>query len=264
MNSVSETTGESLRGKVGLVTGGASGIGAAVAARLVGLGVRVVIADLDGAAAAAHAASLPDGSAVAIATDVRLEADVQRAVATAVERFGRLDVVHNNAGTTGPARQLVDFDVDDFDDVLAVNARGMFLVLREACRHFQAAGHPGAIVNTASAAGLRGYRMRVAYSSSKHAVVGLTKVAALEHALDNIRVNAICPGPIETPFIASVARQWGDGDIDKGRAEMSESVPMKRLGSPDEVAALVCWLLSDEASYMNGAIIPIDGGRTAY
>jgi NAD(P)-dependent dehydrogenase (short-subunit alcohol dehydrogenase family) len=255
---------ELFAGKVGLVTGGASGIGAAVAARLTSSGAKVVIADQNGDAAADHAASLPPGSAVGIAADVSVEADVQNCLATALSEFGRLDVVHNNAGITGPAKHLIDIEVDDFDRVLAVNARGVFLVLREACRHFTAQRQPGAIVNTSSAAGLRGYRMRTPYSASKHAVVGLTKVAALEGALHGIRVNAVCPGPIETAFISSVALEWGAGDIDKGRAEMSESVPMHRLGTPTEAAALICWLLSDDASYMTGAIVPIDGGRTAY
>jgi len=254
----------SFEGKVGLVTGGASGIGGAVARRLAEYGAKVVIADLNGEAAAEHAASLPDGSAVALAADVSVEADVKACIATAVESFGRLDVVHNNAGITGPAKHLVDIEVEDFDRVLAVNARGVFLVLRESCRHFATRQQPGAIVNTSSAAGLRGYRMRTPYSASKHAVVGLTKVAALEGALAGIRVNAVCPGPIETAFISSVAREWGGGDIDKGRAEMSESVPMHRLGTPTEAAALICWLLSDDASFMTGAIVPIDGGRTAY
>jgi 3alpha(or 20beta)-hydroxysteroid dehydrogenase len=254
----------SLEGKVGLVTGGASGIGGATAECLVASGAKVVIADLKGDGAAELAASLPSGSAVGIAADVSVQEDVERCVTTALSIFGRLDVVHNNAGITGPAKNLIDFDVDDFDRVLAINARGVFLVLREACRHFTSLRQAGAIVNTSSAAGLRGYRMRTAYSASKHAVVGLTKVAALEMAENHVRVNAICPGPIETAFISSVAREWGGGDIEKGRAEMSESVPMKRLGTPAEAAALVCWLLSDEASFMTGAIVSIDGGRTAY
>ena len=249
--------------KVAVVTGGASGIGAAVARRLSTNGAKVVVADLDGDAAAAFAATLPEGLAIAAETDVSSEASVSACFATARERFGQIDVIHNNAGITGPAKHLLDIDVDDFDRVLAVNARGVFLVLREAFRYLSEE-RPGAIVNTSSAAGLRGYRMRTPYSASKHAVVGMTKVAALEGAPHGIRVNAVCPGPIETAFIASVAREWGGGDIEKGRAEMSESVPLRRLGEPAEAASLICWLLSDEASYMTGAIVPVDGGRTAY
>jgi 3alpha(or 20beta)-hydroxysteroid dehydrogenase len=249
--------------KVALVTGGGSGIGATVAARLAEGGARVVIADLDGKAAAAQATSL-GAAATAVAADVSDEADVRACIETALDAFGRLDIVHNNAGITGPAKHLLEIETADFDRVLAVNARGVFLVLRESFRHFTELGQAGAIVNTSSVAGLRGYRMRTPYSASKHAVVGLTKVAALEGAAHGIRVNAVCPGPIETPFIASVAREWGGGDIEKGRAEMSDSVPLQRLGTPDEAAALVCWLLSDEASYMTGAIVPIDGGRTSY
>jgi NAD(P)-dependent dehydrogenase (short-subunit alcohol dehydrogenase family) len=253
-----------LEGKVALVTGGASGIGAAVATRLAAEGARVVIADLNGGAAAAHAATLPASSASSVECDVSQPEAVARAFAEAVERFGRVDLVHNNAGATGPAKPLVEIEPEEFDGVVAVNVRGVFLVLREAFAQFERQAGGGAIVNTASTAGLRGYRMRAPYAATKHAVVGLTKVAALEGAEHGVRVNAICPGPIETPFIASVAEAWGGGDIEKGRAEMSTSVPLARLGQPEEVAALVCWLLSDEAPYVTGTVIPIDGGRTAY
>jgi 3-oxoacyl-[acyl-carrier protein] reductase len=252
-----------LAGKVALVTGGASGIGAATAVRLSEEGARLVIVDLDGAAAAQHAASLP-GDAISVEADVSEPDAVAHAFAAGVERFGRVDLVHNNAGATGPAKPLVEIEPAEFDRVVAVNVRGVFLVLRAAFGQLGRQGSGGAIVNTASTAGLRGYRMRAPYAATKHAVVGITKVAALEGASSGIRVNAVCPGPIETQFIAKVAEAWGGGDVEKGRAEMSSSVPLERLGQPEEVAGLVAWLLSDEAPYVTGAIVPIDGGRTAY
>jgi NAD(P)-dependent dehydrogenase (short-subunit alcohol dehydrogenase family) len=252
-------------GKVAIVTGGANGIGAAVTQHLARGGARVVVGDLDGDAAVKQATSLGgDDQAVGVEADVATEKGVGALLQAALDNFGTLDLVHANAGITGPAKNLIDFDVDDFDRVFAVNARGAFLTVREAMRYFAKEGKPGAIVNTASTAGVRGYRMRVAYATSKHGVVGLTRVAALEGAPLGVRVNAICPGPTETQFITSVAKEWGDGDIDKGRAEMSQSVPLARLGTTDEIAALVAWLLSDEASYVTGAIVPADGGRTAY
>lgn len=252
-----------LEDKVALVTGGAGGIGAATAKRLSEEGARLVIVDLDGAGAAQQAASLP-GDAISVDADVSDPAAVARAFAAGVERFGRVDLIHNNAGATGPAKPLVEIEPEEFDGVVAVNVRGVFLVLRAAFAQFGRQGDGGAIVNTASTAGLRGYRMRAPYVATKHAVVGITKVAALEGAASGIRVNAVCPGPIETQFIARVAEAWGDGDVEKGRAEMSASVPLARLGQPDEVAGLVAWLLSDEAPYVTGAIVPIDGGRTTY
>ena len=249
-------------GKVAIVTGGARGIGRAVCARLHGEGARVAVVDSNGDAAAALAAELST-DCMGIAADVSSERHVQKAFVQTVERFGSVDFVFNNAGIAGSAMLLTDTRVKDFDRVFEVNQRGVFLVLKAALIQMSIQGTGGAIVNSSSAAGRRGLRLRGPYCATKHAVLGLTKVAAIEGAADNVRVNAICPGPINTTHIAPVVRQWGAGDEEAGMATMLAPIPMARIGQPDEVAALVCWLFSEESSYVTGGTFTVDGGRDA-
>jgi len=244
--------------KVALVTGAASGIGRAAALAFSREGAAVVVSDLHLTGAEATAAMIVEsgGEALAAACDVARRADVENLVAQTVHTFGRLDFAFNNAGIGGALGMLHQKTEAEWDDVLAVNLKGVWLCLRSEVQAMQASGG-GAIVNMASAAGLVGFRGASAYSASKHGVIGLTKTAALEYARSKIRVNAVCPGFTDTPMVASML---------KAAPELADSVrgnPLRRLGTPEETAEAVIWLCSDKASFITGQALAIDGGLTA-
>ena len=246
-----------LEEKVAIVTGGASGLGLAVARQMVAEGAWVVVADLDAARARAAAEELGPRAA-AQEVDVGVERDVARMVRFALERFGRLDVLHNNAAALGAEvfgrdGGITAMDAGVWDATFAVIVRGAML----GCKHAIPAmrdGGGGAIVNTASNAGLRGVHLLSAYTASKHGIVGLTKNAAIEYANDNIRVNAVCPGAIMTPLMP---------DDPARRDEIMAPQAMKRFGQPEEVAAAVVWLCSAEASFVTGIAMPVDAASVA-
>ncbi|MEZ5209806.1 SDR family NAD(P)-dependent oxidoreductase [Gordonia sp. (in: high G+C Gram-positive bacteria)] len=246
---------------VAIVTGAGGGIGAAVVAALVARDYRVAAVDLS--ADAVRAVADAHGDAVLpVAVDVSTAEGAQTYIRAALDRFGRIDALHNNAGIEGAAVPLVDLSDTDFESVMSVNVGSVFYGMRAILPLFSAQGG-GVIVNTASQAGLEGVPRLSAYAASKHAVIGLTRSAALEAGPLGVRVNAICPGQIVTPMLTRLEEQWNPADTQAVQDMLIASIPLGRYGRPDEMAALVSWLMSDEASFINGAIITADGGTTA-
>lgn len=244
-------------GKVAIVTGAAGGIGAATAKILAARGAAVVVADYDQASGEATAAAIAadGGEATFERVDVSDEQQIDALVAATVQRYGRLDVAHNNAGILHAAASFTDLPMSDWDRSIAINARGVALCMRAELRHMLSAGG-GAIVNTASGAGIGAVPDLSAYVTSKHAVIGLTRAAAVEYPRRGIRVNAVAPGTVLTAMTAGMTPEQRD--------ELNALMPMGRMAHPEEVAEVVAFLLSDAASYVNGAVVPIDGGASAH
>lgn len=243
-----------LAGKVAIITGASRGIGAAAARVFAAAGAAVVLAARDEQALAALAAELTaaGGHALAVPTDVGDPAAVEHLVGRAVAVFGHLDVAFNNAGATHMPAPLANLGVEDFDRVVQANLRGTFLCLKYEIPAMLATGG-GAIVNMSSTAGEQGVRGMGGYAAAKHGIVGLTKSAALDYAAQGIRINAVAPGPIENERIAGLSEEQ--------RAPITRAIPLGRIGRPAEVGALAAWLCSDQAGFITGAAIPIDGGR---
>lgn len=250
--------------KVALVTGAAHGIGEAAAKSFARLGARVVAVDRDGEGAEAVAAQIRDagGEAIAVTADVTQAADVKAYVAAALKAYGRIDCFHNNAGIEGKVAPTAEYDEDVFDAVLAVNVRGVFLGLRHVLPVMLKQGG-GAVVNTASIAGLVGTPGMPAYVASKHAVIGLTKVAAGEVGRAGVRVNAVCPGPIDTRMLEDLQKQISPNNLEGVRDAYRQVIPQRRFGTAQEVANVVLFLCSDLASNVTGAQYTVDGGRVA-
>jgi NAD(P)-dependent dehydrogenase (short-subunit alcohol dehydrogenase family) len=245
-----------MQGRVAVVTGGGGGIGASTARALARKGYAVVVADLAAEAAEAVADGLRLGGARAasVAVDVTDADEVERMVRFAVETFGGLHAAHNNAGIVHAPAPLHELDPGVWGRVMAVNATSVFLCLQAELRHMRANGG-GSIVNTASGAGIAAAPDLAAYVASKHAVVGLTRVAAIENARYGIRVNAVAPSTVATPMTAGMSADQLD--------ELNAALLLGRMADPGEIAAAVAFLLSDDASYINGTILSVDGGANA-
>lgn len=248
-----------LQDKTVLVTGGSTGIGRATAQILGAEGARVIIADVQDAEGANTVKLVADAGGVAeyMHVDVSDYDAVSAAIAAIVDKHGSLDGAFNNAGIEGPTARITDVTMADWDRVIRVNLTGVFICLKAELEQMMKQGG-GSIVSTASAAGLIGIPGAASYNASKHGVVGLTKTVALEYATKNIRVNAVCPGFIETPMLNRVT----DASV-KIREQMIGAVPMKRVAAPSEIGETVAWLLSDKASYVTGVAMPVDGGWVA-
>ena len=243
-----------LEGRTALVTGGARGIGLAITERFVAEGARVLIADLDGASMKEITNRLGD-SVAALVADVTRADHVERVVQAPVERWGRLDVVVNNAGITGRSFPIHELTDEDWQKGIAADLTSVFLVCRAAVRHMLTSGG-GRIVNIASIAGKEGNPTLVPYSAAKAGVIGLTKAVAKEVATRNIFVNAVAPAVIGTELLKQMEPSTVDLLVSK--------IPMGRVGTPEEVAALVTWLASHECSFSTGAVYDLSGGRATY
>ena len=243
-------------GKVALVTGGSSGIGRATSLAFAREGAKVVLADIDvaGGEETLRRIKAAGGDGIFVKADVSKPADVEAIVNKAVETYDRLDYAHNNAGIDGEFATLVRNTEENFDHVIGVNLKSVWLGLKYEIPQMRKQGG-GAIVNTSSVAGLVAFRTMGPYVASKHGVIGLTKTAALEYSNFGIRVNAVCPGAIRTPMVEAFIN-----NDPQTEANMSALQPIGRMGSPEEVANLVVWLCSDAASFITGAAIAIDGG----
>jgi NAD(P)-dependent dehydrogenase (short-subunit alcohol dehydrogenase family) len=249
----------SLEGKIVLVTGGASGIGRATSIAFAREGARVAIADIDGRGGEETLGMIQQGGGDAFfaGCDVSSADDVKGVIARIVAKHGRLDCAANIAAIEGTPRRIDQVPDEEFDRIIQVNLRGVWLCVKyEVVQMLKQGG--GAIVNVASTAGLVGSVRSPAYGASKHGVVGLTKSVALQLAKEKIRVNAVCPGGIMAPMTERIAAASGGTQTQLGAVH-----PLGRIGRPEEIAAAVLWLCSDQASYVTGLAAPVDGGLTA-
>lgn len=249
-----------LEGKVVLITGGSTGIGRAAALCCAREGARIVVADIDEAEAAVTVDRVKSAGAEArfVRCDVSQGDQVRAAVESVAQREGRLDGAFNNAGIESDWASTTRCSEENFDRTIAINLKGVWLCMRDQIEQMLSQGGGGSVVNTASVAGLVGSRGGCAYVASKHGVVGLTKTAALEFARKGVRVNAVCPGVIETPM---VERMMESTKLDRDVFERQE--PIGRLGQPQEIGEAVAWLLSDASSFVTGVAMPVDGGFVA-
>lgn len=250
-----------LDGKAALVTGGGGGIGRATALAMAREGARVAVSDVAEATAQETIGLINQagGQAMLVQADVTRSGEVEAMVGKVAAAYGRVDCAFNNAGVAGfnvgaAGQRTAEWSEDSFDRMIAINLKGVWLCMKQEILQMQRQGG-GAIVNTASIAGLIGLPTSSAYVASKHGVIGLTKTAALEYAPDGIRVNAVCPGYIETNMTVDTMRRRGD--------QILAQVPFKRMGRPEEIAEMVVWLCSERASFVTGAAYNVDGGYMA-
>lgn len=248
-----------LQGKIALVTGGGSGIGRATALRLAREGAKVMIADYIPDSAERTVKMIKDagGEASCVAADVSVTKQVEAMVAKTVETYGRIDCAFNNAGIEGRMATTADCTEENFDRIIAINLKGVWLCMKYEIPQMLKQGG-GSIVNTASVAGLVAFERLPAYNASKHGVIGLTRTAAIEYAQKNIRVNCVCPGVIRTPMVERLLDSGGMNET-----ELQAGEPVGRMGKPEEIAEGVLWLFSDASSFVTGHPLAVDGGWVA-
>jgi len=251
-----------LDGRVAIITGGSGGIGRAAAKRFVDEGANVLLVDLVERALSDAIAALGEKHASWVCADVASDEDTQRYVNTAVERYGRIDILLANAGIEGNFKPIPEYSIEVFDRVIAVNVRGVWLGLKYVIP-VMAKGGGGSIVITSSTAGIRGRPSGSAYVTSKHAVIGMMRTAALECAPLNIRVNTVNPAPIETRMMRSIEEQLAPGHPGQAKEQVKSRLPLGRYGQPEEVADVMLFLVSDQSRYCTGGVYMVDGGVSA-
>jgi NAD(P)-dependent dehydrogenase (short-subunit alcohol dehydrogenase family) len=249
---------DAFAGKVAFITGAGSGIGRATALAFAARGAAIAVADVsaDHSRNTAEAVAEAGGRAIALECDVTSSRDVRAALDTTIDAFGRLDFAFNNAGIEQPATPIADISEEQWERVVDVDLRGVFLCMKYEIPLILAAGG-GAIVNTSSGAGVKGFPGGAAYGAAKHGVIGLTRCAALDYASANLRINAICPGIIDTPMMDRFS-----GGTPQGREQVIGQEPVGRMGRPEEIASAVMWLCSDDAAFTVGHALVVDGGQT--
>jgi len=247
-----------MKDKVAIITGAGSGIGESTAKAFAEAGATVVLVDINDPVEQAEELIVAGHKALSIRCDVANEAEVEAMVEQTVSTFGRLDAAYNNAGINSPVADTADASGEEFDHVMAINLRGVWNCMKYELRQMRKQGS-GAIVNCSSIGGLIGIAERGVYHASKHGVIGLTKSAALEYAARGIRINAVCPGTIETPMVAGMMATQ-----EEAMKEILKDMPIGRMGRPEEVAATVLWLCSPAASFIIGQAIAVDGGYTVH
>ena len=250
--------------KTAFITGAARGIGLATVKRFLEDGYKIIAFDLPGAdfSELRMLEKAHTGNVTSVSGDVSNEADWSKALSVAIETYGRVDVLFNNAGVSGPSVSPFKTATEDFERVMRVNVTGVFLGIKTVGAQMKAQGG-GVIINTSSISGERGGGNVLAYTTSKHAVNGMTKSAASSLAKHNIRVLAVCPSPTATEMVYAVERKIAPDDPESARDALAAGIPMKRYGEPAEIANVVAFLASDQASYMTGALVPVDGGTLA-
>ena len=251
--------GTLFKGKVALITGAAAGIGRSTAFAFADEGAKVIVSDVDtnGGEETVDMIEEQGGEAQFIACDVSETAQVEDLIAGTIDAYGQLDFAFNNAGIEGEKAPTADCTEENWQRVININLSGVWRCMKAEIPHMLEQGG-GAIVNCASVAGLIGFNTLPAYVSSKHGIIGLTKTAALEYAEQNIRINAVCPGPIQTEMIDRIIEENEDM-----KSNLIQGVPMKRFGTPEEIAEIVTWLCSQKSNYITGHALPADGGWVA-
>lgn len=245
-------------GKVAFITGGAAGIGLATAIAFGKQGAHVVIADRSESKNEKALSLIKEegGKAIAVRCDVQYADDIKPALEKTIQTYGRIDYAFNNAGVEQPAQAIADIPEEEFDRQMNINLKGVYLCMKYEIPLLLKSGG-GAIVNTSSGAGVKGFKGQAAYAAAKHGIIGLTRSAALDYADKNIRINAVCPGIIETPMMDRFS-----GGTPEGRQRVIAQEPIGRMGKPEEIASAVVWLCSDGASFATGHALVVDGGQT--